>query len=135
VTTTRSTAAVQTDPTPDPGSGVKRSSRAREDGQDPIGAAMDHVRRALPELPAVPHVDDLQVELGIDSNGHDVARITVVLEDDPSGEPYRGAKLQPIRDLIWDVFNARALDRWPYIRFVLKSELDEQDDEPDAAAE
>jgi hypothetical protein len=104
--------------------------------QEAVGAALDDVRRALPGLEAVPHVDDLQVELGIDSNGHDVARITVVLEDDASGEPYPGAKLHPIRDLIWDVFNARALGRWPYIRFVLKSELDENDDdEPDAAAE
>lgn len=39
-----------------------------------------------------------EVELASDSNGRDAAFITVVLDDDLSGEPYPWTRLKPIHD-------------------------------------
>lgn len=99
-----------------------------------VDEAIEDVKRALPTLTTSPHVSELKSELGTDSNGRDVAFIMVVLEDDPSGEPYPWPRLKPIYDLIWKGFTDRALDRWPHIEFQLKSELEGEADEPDAAA-
>ncbi len=101
--------------------------------QEAIDAAIEDVRQALPTLKTSPPVSDFQVKLAIDSNGRDAAFITVVLDDDPSGEPYPWTRLRPIHDLIWKGFTDRALDRWPHIEFRLKSEG--EIDEPEAAAE
>ena len=101
--------------------------------QEAVTAAIEAVDRALRTLPQSPHVNDLQVELTTDSNGRDAVFLTVVLDDDPSGEPYPWTRLKPIHDLIWKVFTERGLVRWPHIEFRLKSEVDGEPDEPEAA--
>jgi hypothetical protein len=106
-----------------------------ESSQEAVNAVLEDVDRALPTLTTSPHVGEFQVELAIDSNGRDAAFITVILDDDPSGEPYPWTRLKPIHDLIWKGFTERALDRWPHIEFRLKSEVEGEVDEPDAAAE
>jgi hypothetical protein len=102
--------------------------------QEAVDAAISDIRRALATLTTSPHVSEFQVELGIDSNGRDAAFITVVLDDDPSGEPYPWTRLRPIHDLIWNAFTERALDRWPHVEFRLKSETEPEPDEVDAVA-
>ena len=102
--------------------------------QEAVDAAMADVNRALPTLTMSPHVSELQVELAVDSNGQDAAFITVVLDDDPSGEPYPWTRLKPIHDLIWKGFTERALARWPHIEFRQKSEVEGEPDEPEAKA-
>lgn len=103
--------------------------------QEAVNAAIEGVQRALPGLAKSPPISELQLELRTDSNGHDAAFITVVLEDDPSGALYPWERLQPIHDLIWKEFTDRALERWPYITFRLKSESEEDLDDPEALAE
>ncbi len=102
--------------------------------QEAVDAAMADVNRALPTLTMSPHVSELQVELAVDSNGRDAAFITVVLDDEPSGDLYPWTRLQPIHDLIWKKFTERALARWPYIEFRQKSEVEGEPDEPEAKA-
>ncbi|XYI00150.1 hypothetical protein ACMHYB_10540 [Sorangium sp. So ce1128] len=103
--------------------------------QEAVNAAIEDVHRTLPTLTTSPHVSELQVELAVDSNGRDAVFITVILDDDPSGEPYPWARLRPIHDLIWKGFTERALDRWPHIEFRLKSESEGDTDEPGATVE
>lgn len=102
--------------------------------QEAVDAAMADIQRALPTLAGSPPVSEFEVELAIDSNGRDMAAITVVLEDDPSGEPYPGTRLRPIHDLIWNTFTERALTRWPYIVFRLRSEDEVEPDDLEVMA-
>jgi hypothetical protein len=99
-----------------------------------VDEAMKAIGAALQSAAPEPKVSDLRVELTTDSNGWDAAFITLILEDDPSGEPYRWSRVKPLHDLIWKVFTERGISRWPYVAFRLKSEKDEDDEEPLAAS-
>ena len=91
-------------------------------GQDDVNAALADIMRTLRALTATPRVRDLQVKLGTDANGRDAAFIVVIVEDQPSGDPYPWSQLKPINDVIWKGFNDNGVASWPYVEFRLHSE-------------
>jgi hypothetical protein len=102
--------------------------------QEEVNAAIKAVDLVLPTLSKSPHVDEFQIELGVDANGREAAFITVIVDDDPSGNPYGWPQLRPIHDLIWKEFTERGLNRWPHIEFRLKSEFGTDSDDADATS-
>ncbi|MDQ2732294.1 MAG: hypothetical protein M3Y56_11590 [Armatimonadota bacterium] len=96
-----------------------------------VKEAVEAITESLRKSKIGPPVDRILWELITDSNGIGAARITVVLEDNPSGEYYTYGEVQPIHDLFWNEFYQRGLERLPYVRFELKSELESEakDDE------
>lgn len=102
------------------------------DDETSVSDAMQVVNERLPSLATSPRVDEFQTELALDSNGEPATFITVIVEDDPSGEPYPWTRLKPIHDLVWVVFTERAVPRKPYIDFRLRSEAGGDQDEADA---
>jgi len=97
---------------------------------------LETIEKALADVKAsaadVPKVASVQSELYVDSNGHDAARINVVLEDRPGGL-YSWKELQPLYDAIFEAFQRHKIDRWPFINFRLKSELTEESEEESGA--
>lgn len=80
--------------------------------------------RLLKSSPGAP-VESLSWELITDSNGYGAVEIVIILKDNKRKNPYPLEKLQPIDDLIWEKFVERGLDRWPFIRYFLRSEIEE----------
>lgn len=87
------------------------------------------VRQVRKTLPTTPRVEDITYEVGLDGNGAEVARIEVLLADQETREPYPWSELKKIDDLFWDEFYKKKLDGWPMVRFVLKSESEEQEED------
>lgn len=98
--------------------------------QDKVNAAIEAVDNALPTLLTSPSAE-FQVEFGVDSNGRDAVFITVILDDDPSGNLYDWPRLSPIHDLVWKEFIDRGLNQLPHIEFRLKSESGSDSDTAD----
>ncbi len=96
---------------------------------------IDEVQRALDEarkrFPPAPEVDRIDWWLYIDSTGDDAVQITVVLQDPPDKDLYSLPELAPIQQAIVETFRERGIERWAYVGFSLKSELDAPEGEDD----
>jgi hypothetical protein len=85
-----------------------------------VTAAIAEVREKAKALS--PQLADLRWEIRKDPNGWDYAHVTMIVADQPSGEPYVGDELDPLHDLAWEVFQRRAVPVNPYVYFQLASE-------------
>ncbi|EYF00607.1 Hypothetical protein CAP_0422 [Chondromyces apiculatus DSM 436] len=86
---------------------------------------------AIARFPSSPNVESWSWFPYIDSTGDNAAQITIVLTDKQgAGTPvYDWSELAPLEGIIQQSFRDESINRWPYVRFVLKSELEEPVDD------
>ena len=101
-----------------------------------VRQALDAVLVKARQYPMAAHIVDLHYRLDVDYGGSDAVYVTAILADRPVvGEPYDGPELGPIRDLVWDEFVSRGIERIPHVYFRQEHEpLDETDLLADASA-
>lgn len=75
------------------------------------------------ELPKKPRVVEIRTEPYVDSAGDDELRILVILEEATTGRDRTWKKLEPIQDAIFHALRNAHEPRFPYTRFLKRSEL------------
>ncbi|MBI2422184.1 MAG: hypothetical protein HYV27_05080 [Candidatus Hydrogenedentes bacterium] len=75
------------------------------------------------ETAHLPGVQDWRVSLGTDSTGDPAAYIIVVMADEEAQRADFIANAQDIERRIFDEFQSKNIDPWPYVRFRSQSEM------------
>lgn len=81
------------------------------------------------KLPRNPKVVDIRVEDYVDSDGEDVLRVTIVIDEDVDVENVSGQDLSDLVNAIRSRIRELDVERWVYVGFAKPSELEEDDDE------
>ena len=92
----------------------------------PVEAAIhDALNKENLNLPDRPVIEDIKADYIEDSSGEDALEVWVILSDATRDEELTGESVVQIKSAISESLLDNGVDLFPYIRFVTRSEYDE----------
>lgn len=107
-------------------------TRDEDEERTAVQAALDQAMKESESATA--KVDHYEFDLYVDSTGEEAVRVTIVLADaGAAGSTFGWRDVEPLRSAVLRAFLANGIERWPYVDFRLKSELDTDTDGRESA--